>query len=266
MKPYSSFAGERLLEMYNQFLDVLGPSHWWPATTPLEVVIGAVLTQNTAWSNVEKALANLAEAGILQRKPAASHSEQAENARHSGETLLALPDEALGELIRPSGYYRLKTGRLKAVLRYFQETCQFDLKAFGRSSHTSEALRANLLKLYGVGPETADSILLYALERPSFVVDAYTMRLLGRHALLPSARADYHLTRQLFMKSLPQDVTLFNEYHALIVRACKEWCLKSNPRCIRCPLGLGQVAADPLYTMSALCRNDKSMPGCHKTS
>lgn len=238
MKPYTSFAGERLLEIYSQLLDALGPSRWWPAVTPLAVVVGAILTQNTAWTNVEKALHNLTEAGILPSSAPAA-GELAECTRDSGETLLALPDDALAELIRPAGYYRLKATRLKAVLSFFSEQCAFDFKALGRSGLDDDTLRAWLLKLQGVGPETADTILLYALDRPSFVVDAYTMRLLGRHAFLPGARPDYELTRALFMSSLPRDVMLYNEYHALIVRACKAWCVKSVPRCLRCPLGYG---------------------------
>lgn len=243
MKSYSSFAGERLLEMYNQLLDVLGPSRWWPAVTPLEVVLGAVLTQNTAWVNVEKALINLSEAGVLSRTPPASPADAAASARKTGERLLAMPEDDLAELIRPSGYYRLKSRRLKSVLQYFSNACDFDLKRLGRSGLSDDQLRQNLLKLQGVGQETADSILLYALGRPTFVVDAYTFRLLGRHALLPSAKADYTLTRQLFMATLPHDVGLYNEYHALIVRACKQWCHKSSPRCLQCPLGYGLSCA-----------------------
>lgn len=238
MKPYMTFAGERLLEIYGQLMDTLGPSHWWPANTPLEVVVGAILTQNTAWTNVEKALANLVGAGILPAvAPAAENL--AECARESGETLLALPDDELAELIRPAGYYRLKAARLKTALGYFSSQCAFDLKAFGRSDLADDTIREHLLRLRGVGPETADTILLYALNRPSFVVDAYTMRLLGRHAFLPGAKPDYELTRALFMNALPKDVLLYNEFHALLVRACKEWCLKTGPRCVRCPLGYG---------------------------
>lgn len=239
MKSYTSFAGERLLEMYSQLLDVLGPSRWWPAATPLEVVLGAILTQNTAWTNVEKALDNLQTAGVLCRTAPAAPAEVADLARATGERLLAMPDGELAELIRPSGYYRVKTRRLKLVLQHFHNACDFDLKRLGRSSLSDDQLRQSLLKLQGVGPETADSILLYALSRPTFVVDAYTFRLLGRHALLPSAKADYALTRQLFMATLPRETELYNEYHALIVRACKQWCHKTNPRCLQCPLGYG---------------------------
>lgn len=235
---YSSFAGERLLEIYSQLLDALGPSHWWPAVTPLEMVVGAILTQNTAWTNVEKALVNLSRAGLLPTS-APNCTELAESARESGECLLALSDDELAELIRPAGYFRVKARRLRTVMEFFREQCSFDLKSLGRSSLSDEELRSRLLHLNGVGPETADSILLYALERPSFVVDAYTLRLLDRHAFLPGAKSDYELTRALFMSSLPRDVALYNEYHALIVRACKTWCLKSGQRCLQCPLGYG---------------------------
>lgn len=208
---------DMIRDVYDALFAALGPSHWWPGESPLEVIVGAVLTQNTSWSNVDKAIQNLKAAGCLD-----------------GPALLALPEEELSTLIRPAGFFRLKAQRLRNVLVFFRDACDFDLSQL--DGRDTDSLREDLLTVRGVGRETADSILLYALNRPTFVVDAYSWRLLNRHGLI-AEEADYEEMRALFMDALPEDVPLYNEYHALIVRAGKEWCRKSKPRCDVCPLG-----------------------------
>lgn len=205
-----------LLNMYESMYSALGPSYWWPGESRFEVIVGAILTQNTSWSNVERAINNLKLADLL-----------------SAERLFSLPDDRLSELIRPSGYFRLKTKRLKNVISFLRHECGFDIDDLARQD--TDVLRQKLLAVKGVGPETADSILLYALDKPSFVVDAYTHRMFQRHGLIPED-AHYEELRAFFMDSLPEDLTLYNEYHALIVRTAKEWCGKKTPRCEQCPL------------------------------
>lgn len=180
------------------------------------MVIGAVLTQNTAWTNVEKALAALEDAAVL----------------HDGAALLALPEAELAELIRASGFYQVKARRLRALLTFFQDYA-FDFSLLQRQP--LEVLRPALLAVHGVGAETADSILLYALDKASFVVDAYTRRIFSRLGLLEDSMS-YEQVRAFFMDALPGECALFNEYHALIVRAAKEWCHKRHPLCAECPL------------------------------
>jgi endonuclease-3 related protein len=205
-----------LLNMYDAMMGELGPGHWWPGETPFEVAVGAILTQNTNWTNVEKAIANLKRAGLLQ-----------------AEALHGLPEEELAELIRPAGFFRLKASRLKAFLAFLRRERAFDISAL--ASQDPDALRAKLLAVKGIGPETADSILLYALGLPSFVVDAYTLRLMNRHGLVPED-IGYEELRAFFMDVLPPDPVLFNEYHALIVRTGKGWCRKKAGLCAACPL------------------------------
>lgn len=204
-----------LLEIFNTLLDVYGPRFWWPAETPFEVCVGAILTQNTNWGNVEKAIANLKGEGLL-----------------SPEGLRDVPVERLAELIRPAGYFNVKSGRLKDFIGWlFQEHGGSLDRMF---SGEWRLLRYELLKVRGVGPETCDSILLYAGHKPSFVVDAYTKRLFSRIGLI-SGGAVYEEVRSLFMENLPTDTELYNEYHALIVEHCKERCRK-KPLCETCPL------------------------------
>lgn len=206
----------RLLDIYQTLFDFFGPQQWWPGETPLEILVGAVLTQNTNWGNVSKAIANLKAEGLL-----------------SFNALAQLPTAALAEKIRPSGYYNLKAVRLQNLLRHIAETAgSLETYFAGRST---AALREELLAIKGIGPETADSILLYAGGKPTFVVDAYTHRILNRHHLAAD-ECDYHELQALFLDHLDADVALFNEYHALIVRTAKEFCRKSNPRCDACPL------------------------------
>ncbi len=205
-----------LLNMYQTMLEIMGPSHWWPGETPFEVAVGAILTQNTNWGNVEKAIRNLRDADCL-----------------TPDAMLAMPETQLAALIRPSGYYNMKAKKLKTFLVWLQETCDGDITQL--ATRDADTARTELLSVKGIGPETADSIALYAASLPTFVVDAYTYRILTRHGLVPED-IDYHGMRDFFMDVLPQDVSLFNEYHALIVRVAKEWCLKAAPRCATCPL------------------------------
>ena len=203
-----------LLQIYQTLLAHHGPRAWWPAETPFEVVIGAILTQNTNWSNVEKALDNLRRAAVL-----------------TPEAILALAPAELEELIRPSGFFRQKAQRLQLFCQHLHSRHGNDLASL--LGQELEPARDELLSLKGVGPETADSILLYAGGRPTFVVDAYTGRLFGRLGLLSGEEA-YGEVRALFMSGLPEDVALYNEYHALIVTHCKEFCRK-RPLCEPCP-------------------------------
>lgn len=205
-----------LLNIYSAMLAELGPSHWWPGETPLEIALGAILTQNTAWTNVEKALHNLRTEGLLQ-----------------AEALYELPEHTLAELIRPSGFFRVKAGRIRNFLGFLYETCALNMEKL--RFRDMAALRERLLGVPGIGPETADSILLYALNLPSFVVDAYTRRILNRHGLVPED-IEYGELRDFFMDVLPEDADLFNEYHALLVRVGKTWCARTTPRCADCPL------------------------------
>lgn len=205
-----------LYAMYDAMLEALGPSHWWPGETPFEVAVGAILTQNTNWGNASRAIANLRAAGLLA--PAA---------------LAALPDQRLAELIRPAGYYRLKATRLRNFLRFLRDEAGLSMASLAGKGLAT--LRPKLLEVKGVGPETADSILLYALGQPTFVVDAYTRRILSRHGMIPED-AGYDEMRDLYMGALDADVSLFNEYHALLVRVGKDFCRPKAPRCASCPL------------------------------
>jgi endonuclease-3 related protein len=208
-----------LLDIYDRLLARFGPQGWWPGETPLEVAVGAVLTQNAAWSNVARAIGNLKAAGLLEEPGAVSR-------------LLAEPSDRLEYLLRPSGYFRLKAKRLRGLLEFVQREFGGSLGAMGPLS--TDALRERLLQVRGIGPETADSILLYALDRPVFVVDAYTKRIFSRHGLL-AEEADYDEVQALFADNLEAEAALFGEYHALIVRLAKEHC-RPKPRCEGCPL------------------------------
>lgn len=196
--------GERLRRHY-------GPLGWWPAASPFEVVVGAVLTQNTAWTNVERAMANLRAAGVLT--PVA---------------LSALTEPELAELIRPSGTYRVKAKRLAGLLQWLGPDWQ------ARLAGDLDAVRADLLAVPGIGPETADAILLYAVGHATFVIDAYTRRILGRIGVAPSEDS-YEGWRRLFMRTLPPDVAGYNEYHAGLVQLAKDHC-RTKPVCRGCPL------------------------------
>lgn len=194
-----------------------GPQHWWPGETPFEVMVGAVLTQNTAWGNVEKAIARLKAADAL-----------------ACPAMLALADHELAELIRPAGYFNVKAKRLKALCAFLAERGVADAPERLAGQGSLPELRRDLLAVHGIGEETADSILLYALGLPSFVVDAYTRRTFGRLGLLAGSERYGEIQRR-FEARLPRDVRLYNEYHALIVRLGKEHC-RPRPRCADCPL------------------------------
>lgn len=206
----------QLKEMYDRLYQFYGPQNWWPAESRFEMLVGAVLTQNTNWQNVNKAINNLRAEGLLAFK-----------------ALNSVPVESLAFLIKSSGYYNLKARRLKNLLQMVGEEyggCLDDLL----QSDTYSA-RESLLSVKGIGPETADSILLYAGGHPLFVVDAYTHRIFSRHNLAPDD-CDYQTLQELFMDNLPHDPQLFNEYHALIVITAKQFCKKSRPLCEKCPL------------------------------
>lgn len=202
--------------MYHTMLAALGPSRWWPGDTPFEIAVGAILTQNTNWRNVEKAIANLKARDLL-----------------SARALHALDRGELAELIRPAGYYNIKATRLGNFLNFLKDEAEFEIESL--KVQEMDELRNKILTINGIGPETADSILLYALEMPTFVVDTYTHRLMGRHGLAFEG-IDYHELRALFMDALPEDVALYNEFHALIVRVGKDWCRKKAGLCATCPL------------------------------
>jgi endonuclease III related protein len=206
----------RFLDIFNRLHDFFGPQDWWPGDTPFEVVVGAVLTQNTNWGNVCKAITNLKNGGLL-----------------SFEALLTLPPADLALYIRPSGYYNIKARRLKNLLLMIEEKYQGQLDLLLQDEVMTG--RENLLFVQGIGPETADSILLYGGNHPIFVVDAYTHRIFSRHNVL-AEESDYDSIQEEFMRMLPADSMLFNEYHALIVKLGKEFCKKKRPLCEHCPL------------------------------
>ena len=220
-----------LRKIYAKLFKEFGPQRWWPARTKFEVVVGAILTQNTKWGNVEKAIHRLKAAGAL--------SERA---------LRDIPVTKLAALIKPAGYFNVKARRLKNFIRFMFDEYGGSLKAMGREDWPK--LREKLLAVNGIGPETANSILLYALDKPVFVVDAYTKRFLYRHNLVDH-KADYHRVQELFMSAFDHDVAMFNEYHALIVALGKNYC-KPAPSCERCPLNRVQ------YSLTAKCSS------CHR--
>jgi len=208
---------EKLLDIYHRLFDRYGPQSWWPADDPFEVIVGAILTQSAAWTNVAQAISNLKAANALT--PAALHD---------------LTVGRLAQLIRPSGYYNAKALKLKAFADRLHSRYNGDLGRLFTLDTT--ALRQELLSIHGVGEETADSILLYAARRPVFVIDAYTRRIVSRLGLA-AAKDSYGAFQGLFAQNLPEDGGLFNEYHALLVCHGKVVCRK-NPDCPRCCLRL----------------------------
>jgi len=206
---------EHLIEIYELLWQRFGPQHWWPGETKFEIIVGAILTQNTNWANVEKAIASLKAAELLI--PEAIHN---------------LDTAELAGLIRPAGYFNVKAQRLKNFVQWLFDDYNGDLARLDEID--TQRLRAEILAVKGVGPETADSILLYALGRDVFVVDAYTARVAVRHGLI-DADVDYEKLRDLFESNLRKEVRLFNEYHALLVRVGKEFC-RPRANCTGCPL------------------------------
>ena len=204
-----------LRQMYEKLSAAYGPQHWWPAKTATEVVIGAILAQNTAWKNVERAIDNLRRAKCL-----------------SFRALRSIAIDELAELIRPSGTYVVKSGRLRAFVDVVWTQYRGSLKAM--LDGDLESARRRLLAISGIGPETADAMLLYAGGRPTFVVDAYTMRVLRRHHVV-DRQTDYETVRQLFHQALKRDAAWYNEFHALFVAVGKRHC-RTRVRCEGCPL------------------------------
>jgi len=208
-------ARKLLKELFDLLLAHFGPQGWWPGETPLEVVLGAILTQNTNWNNVARVLASLKEQGLLDVR-----------------ALEARPQAQLAAILRPAGYYNIKAARVKNFLEFLSAHYQGSLDLMAAAD--PERLRPALLTIKGIGPETADSILLYALDHPTFVVDAYTFRILSRHRLIPE-ESSYEELRAWFLDHLPAEIPLSQEYHALLVRLGKEFC-RPRPRCPVCPL------------------------------
>lgn len=190
--------------------------HWWPGSTRLEVIVGAILTQNTAWGNVEKAIANLKKAKALNVKK-----------------LTSMPKRKLAKLIRPAGYYNIKSQRLKNFLHFLNDNYKGNISRMFKKE--TDELRSELLAVKGIGPETADSILLYAGQKPVFVVDAYTKRIFSRHKFIDKEDS-YEDIQRFFSKNLPRDEGLFNEFHALIVNLGKNICKTKKPLCNNCPM------------------------------
>jgi endonuclease-3 related protein len=203
------------MEMYEAMLQRFGHHGWWPGDGPLEVCIGAILTQNTSWTNVEKALDNLRNTGAI-----------------SISVLHQMGCDSLAELIRPAGYYNVKAKRLKNFIAHVYESYGDDIEAFlDRSVWT---LQGELIGINGIGRETADSIILYAAQKPTFVIDRYTCRMMVRHSLI-CPEDDYQGAKDLFESSLPEDLELWKDYHAQIVAVGKQYC-RPKARCAGCPL------------------------------
>ena len=205
-----------LLKIYNSLYNYFGPLNWWPGDTPFEIMVGAIITQNTSWSNVEKAINNLKKENLLEPRK-----------------LYRINQEKLAQLIKPSGYYNIKARRVKNFVNIFLN--DFEGSAEKMFSGDGRELRKKLLKVNGIGPETADSILLYAGKKAFFVVDVYTKRIFSRHKLI-SKDSTYYQIQEFFNQNLDRDVELFNEFHAQIVMLGKTICTSKNPDCAKCPI------------------------------
>jgi endonuclease-3 related protein len=206
---------QRLLNIFNTLLNSFGKRNWWPGETELEIIVGAVLTQNTSWKNVEKAINNLKRHNALDI-----------------HTLYKMDRETLASIIKPSGFYNIKSSRLKNLLNVIYNDYSSNILNLNKLDMWDA--REKLLKINGIGKETADSIILYALNKPVFVIDVYTKRFLKNHRLYDGGN-DYNTLQRFFMKNLPNDTYLFNEFHALIVYLCQNYC-KKVPLCSKCPL------------------------------
>jgi endonuclease III related protein len=204
-------------EYFNSLFTSFGPQHWWPGKTPFEVIVGAILTQNTSWNNVELAINNLRQARLLAPR-----------------AIEGAPLAEIEQKIRPSGYFRQKARKLKAFSAFLQHEYRGSLRRMFKEP--TLLLREKLLAVFGIGPETADSILLYAGGHPVFVVDAYAKRILSRHGWIAEDAA-YEEVRWTFERRFPGEAKLYNEFHALIVHVGKKFCLKSEGLCRTCPLG-----------------------------
>jgi endonuclease-3 related protein len=206
---------EKLIEIYAHLYSHFGPQQWWPGDTPFEIAVGAILTQNTNWVNVEKAINNLKQRKCL-----------------NANRLHKMSHKKLASLIRPAGYFNIKANRLKNFLDFLATNYKSSMHRM--KSEDTNVLRERLLDVNGIGPETADSILLYALDKTVFVIDAYTKRVLTRHTIAPESWG-YHELQSIFHNNLAPDLQLFNEFHALFVMVGKDYC-KPQPRCSGCPL------------------------------
>jgi endonuclease-3 related protein len=209
-------AGELLPRYYSVLRARFGPQQWWPARTRLEVILGAILTQNTTWHNATLALRNLRKSGLL-----------------SWQALRRACLSGLEAGVRPAGFYRQKARTIRDFVDWLSREHASSLNRL--FSLPTDELRRRLLDLRGLGPETVDAIILYAVERPLFVADAYTRRVLARHGFVSEA-ADYHQTQEFLHAHLPSDTALFNEFHALLVAVGKKHCKPQSPRCAGCPL------------------------------
>jgi len=204
-----------LQRVYRLLYGAYGPMNWWPAETPFEVIVGAFLTQNTAWVNVEKAIHNLKRAGLMDP-----------------QKMDTVPEKKLADIIKPSGYFNQKAKKIKSFVKHFGEKYDYSIEKM--KDRPFNDMRKELLEMWGIGPETADSIMLYALGKPIFVIDAYTLRTFRRLGFLDE-KDDYDSAQKMFMKHLKSDAVLFNEYHALIVALGNRLC-KARPGCNECPL------------------------------
>lgn len=207
---------QKLMDLYHAMHRFFGPQAWWPGDGPLEIMIGAVLTQNTNWNNVERAIKNLRAGDMIDI-----------------EKLVRIDPNELADLIRPAGYFTVKAKRLKNLMSFIHKNYGGDLQRF--FSLSVSQLREELLSVSGIGNETADDIVLYAAIKPTFVVDTYTYRIMLRHLLI-GQEDDYLTIKALFEDNLPMEAELFNEYHALLVAVGKNYCKKTNPLCEKCPL------------------------------
>lgn len=205
-----------LLKIYQTLYKAFGLQHWWPGETPFEIAVGAILTQNTNWGNVEKAISNLKK-----------------NKSLSAKAIYKMPVDRLAILIKPAGYYNIKAKRLKSFINFLMNDYLGSMSKMKKED--LDNLREKLLSINGIGPETADSILLYALDKPVFVIDAYTKRVLSRHKIMNSNKS-YDEYQKLFHSSLKRDLKLFNEYHALFVKVGKTFCKLKKPLCSKCAL------------------------------
>ena len=207
---------EGINKVYEIIYKEFGPQDWWPGDSKIEIIVGAILTQAVSWSNVEKAISNLKENNIL-----------------SIQKLDEIDQNKLAQLIKPSGYYNMKARKLKSFVQYIKENYNASLNNF--SEGKPEQKRSELLEIYGIGPETADSILLYAFDKPVFVIDTYTKRILSRIGYIKE-NISYDKLQNKIAENLEEDHNLYNEYHALLVKLAKENCFKSSPLCIDCPI------------------------------
>lgn len=205
-----------LLKIYKTLHNTFGPQHWWPGETPFEITVGAILTQNTNWGNVEKAINNLKK-----------------NKSLSAKAIYKMPVDRLAILIKPAGYYNIKAKRLKSFINFLMNDYLGSMSKMKKED--LDNLREKLLSINDIGPETADSILLYALDKPVFVIDAYTKRVLSRHNIMDNNKS-YDEYQKLFHSSLKRDLKLFNEYHALFVKVGKTFCKSKKPLCSKCAL------------------------------